>query len=275
MVMGIRKTSNQSGERLETAWLDILKGADGKRVIEWSLDTGSQILQIGNAQIPVTVFAYQPDSSELGISAEETFYLPALSALANDYPAARINPSSLESRADTANVSLDIIENFNTRIYIKGQPEMDALGNAIHAYLAIDYSPLSDEQRLELAQELIKQWGVETAIEVSEVVAVGQHLVEFLDRRYPGYKAFREWPMLLRNDKGQIMQGWIDLLLELPNGYVIIDHKSYPGPNPQEWAKKYAPQLEAYKEAVEKATGKPVIDMLIYLPVRGEILKMQ
>ena len=29
------------------------------------------------------------------------------------------------------------------------------------------------------------------------------------------------------------------------------------------------------KEAVEQATGKPVIDMLIYLPVRGEILKMQ
>ena len=81
--------------------------------------------------------------------------------------------------------------------------------------------------------------------------------------------------MLLRNDKGQVMQGWIDLLLELPDGYIIIDYKSYPGPNPQEWAKKYAPQLEAYKEAVEQATGKPVIDMLIYLPVRGEILKMQ
>ena len=275
MVMGIRKTSNRSGERLETAWLDILKDADGKRVIEMSLDTGSQILQIGNAQIPVTVFAYQPDSPELDISAEETFYLPAFPALANDYPAARINPSSLESLVDTDNVNLDIIENFNARIAIKGHPEMDALGNAIHAYLAMDYSPLPDEQRLELARELIKQWGVETAIEASEVVAAGQHLVEFLDRRCPGYTAFREWPMLLRNDKDQIMQGWIDLLLELPDGYVIIDHKSYPGPKPREWAKKYVPQLEAYKEAVEQTTGKPVIDMLIYLPVRGEILRIQ
>ena len=42
-----------------------------------------------------------------------------------------------------------------------------------------------------------------------------------------------------------------------------------------ELVKEYAPQLRAYKEAVEKATGKPVIEMLLHLPVNGLILKMQ
>ena len=63
--------------------------------------------------------------------------------------------------------------------------------------------------------------------------------------------------------------------MELPDGYVIIDHKSYPGQDSEERATKYAPQLRAYKEAVEKATGKPVIDTLLHLPVSGLILRIQ
>ncbi|MDD3364729.1 MAG: 3'-5' exonuclease, partial [Syntrophomonas sp.] len=272
MVMGIRKTSNKSGESLKTHWLDILKGADGRSVIEWNMDKGSQELRIGNAQIPITVLEYGPDSIELDGLAAETQYLPVLSGVSNDYPAARIMPSALEFLVDIDSVNLDIIENFGARIYIKGQPEMDAVGNAIHAYLAVDYRHLMDEQQLEFAQGLIKQWGVEMAIEASELVAAGQRLAEFLDQRYPGYQAFREWPISLRNDEGQLMQGWIDLLLEIPNGYVIIDHKSYPGQDSEERAKKYIPQLRAYKEAVEKATDKPVVDTLLHLPVSGLVL---
>jgi len=50
---------------------------------------------------------------------------------------------------------------------------------------------------------------------------------------------------------------------------------SFPGQNAEERAKKYSPQLVAYKEAMEKATGKPIIDMLLHLPVNGLILKVK
>lgn len=274
MVMGIRKTWTKSGASLKTAWLDILKGADGNGVIDWSMDTGSQKLRVGKAHIPISVYEFGAEIIAPADPAKETHYLPALAGVSKEYPAARIMPSALEA-ANIEEIKVDMVENFKARIYIKGNPEMDALGNAIHTYLAFDYGSLSDEQKLELAQRLIKRWGVEMSIEASELVAAGQHLLEYLERNYPGHTAFREWPVLLRNDQGQLMQGWIDLLLELPDGYVIIDHKSYPGPDPQEWVKKYAPQLRVYKEAVEKAIGKPVIDTLIHLPVRGEILRIQ
>ena len=78
--------------------------------------------------------------------------------------------------------------------------------------------------------------------------------------------------IFLRNEQNQVMQGWIDVLVETANGYVIIDHKSYPGTDNEERIIEYAPNM-AYKAAVEKATGQPVIGLLLHLPVRGLIVE--
>jgi len=80
--------------------------------------------------------------------------------------------------------------------------------------------------------------------------------------------------MTLMLDNNQRMQGWIDMLLELPDGYVVIDHKSYPGPNAVEHAKEYMPQLAIYKKAVEQATGKPVYETLVHMPIQGSVIKV-
>ena len=55
---------------------------------------------------------------------------------------------------------------------------------------------------------------------------------------------------------------------------MIIDHKSYPGTDGAEHAKQYAPQLAVYREAVEKATGKPVLEQLIHMQMTGEVLEL-
>ncbi len=74
--------------------------------------------------------------------------------------------------------------------------------------------------------------------------------------------------------------GWIDLLLETPGGFVIIDHKSFPGSKDRREAKAltemtYAPQLAMYREAVEKATGQPVIATIIHMPTMGAIFELK
>ena len=151
---------------------------------------------------------------------------------------------------------------------------MDILGSAVHAYLGIEYAVLEEVERLAIAQKIMKNWGMDAIVDPIEVVLAGQHLVEFLEENYPGHKTYKEWPMSLLNKEGQVMQGWIDLLLETEAGYVIIDHKDYPGQDAAKRAKKYTPQLKAYKEAVETATGRPVIDIIIHLPVSGMFLKL-
>ncbi len=67
-----------------------------------------------------------------------------------------------------------------------------------------------------------------------------------------------------------IVSGFIDLLLETPQGFVVIDHKSFPGSADASRSKaiKFTGQLSVYAEAVGKATGKEVKELYIHLPVR-------
>ncbi|HRX93971.1 MAG TPA: 3'-5' exonuclease, partial [Chitinophagaceae bacterium] len=270
LILAIRK----QGDNLKTAWLDVLVGADGESVIKWDADAANKMLQVGNTTIPINVTEYDADDMDLpGLVVDEDQYAPDCLASSCDYPPARISPSSLGGSTDS--VAFDILYNYNSRISIQGKPEMNALGSAVHAYLALDYNDMTEEKRLETVHTILKSWGVETALEPAELLLAGQKLHDFLNQNYPGCKVFKEWPILLRNDKNQIMQGWIDLLVETADGYVIIDHKSYPGTDNEERVKEYAPQLRAYKEAVEKATDKPVIELLLHLPVSGLILKIQ
>ena len=46
----------------------------------------------------------------------------------------------------------------------------------------------------------------------------------------------KEWPIHLKT-KNQKAKGWIDFLLETSSGFVIIDHKSFPG-SPDQCAAK-------------------------------------
>ena len=70
-----------------------------------------------------------------------------------------------------------------------------------------------------------------------------------------------------------IVEFTFNMLLELPDGYVIVDHKSYPGIDAEEHVKQYAPQLAAYKKAIELATDKEVTASLIHMPVIGRIFR--
>ena len=170
---------------------------------------------------------------------------------------------------------LKVIERFDQRIRIKGNPEMDILGNAVHAYFAVDYERLLDEDHADITKIILKNWGIENSIDHIELMNAGQRLTDFMASHYEGYKAYKEWPISLRNDDGQVIQGWIDLLLDTPNGYVIIDHKDYPGTDAHERMRIYIPQLNMYKKIIEKATKRPVVDTLLHLPISGLILKLE
>ena len=78
-------------------------------------------------------------------------------------------------------------------------------------------------------------------------------------------------------DSGQILVGRIDLLLETDAGWILIDHKSSPQGSSHwpELAAEHGGQLDAYAKAVELASGRPVLERWLYLPVAAGALRVE
>ena len=79
----------------------------------------------------------------------------------------------------------------------------------------------------------------------------------------------------------QIVHGEIDLMWQTQEGCVLVDFKSFPGeiksilnPESSHYAGLYAPQLQAYKQAIE-ANGIKLLDSLIYYSVQGNIVRLK
>jgi len=73
-----------------------------------------------------------------------------------------------------------------------------------------------------------------------------------------------------------LLQGVIDCYLEEPDGLVVIDFKTdyVPPGGALEKAEEYRPQVTAYAYALEKISGKPVKEALLYFLGTGEAVAL-
>jgi ATP-dependent exoDNAse (exonuclease V) beta subunit len=272
LIFAVRAQETKSGLTLKTAWLDELSDPSDRPLIRWPEQEGLRELDIEGEKFPVAVKDFAPPEERrkaLPRENEPKQFLSACAEKAEEFFPARVVPSALASEdAALSGVAVERVADFETRIPIRGRPDFAALGSAIHGFFA------ADDPRPETAARLLLRWGVEGAVDPADVAAAGGRLNGFVASRYPGARALREWPVFYQNEKLQIVQGWIDLLLELPEGYVLIDHKTMPHAD-WEHAKAYAPQLLIYKEAVEEATGKNVLAALLHLPVLGMVAEVR
>ncbi len=82
----------------------------------------------------------------------------------------------------------------------------------------------------------------------------------------------RETPILALNSEGSVVSGVIDLLIETREGFWIIDHKTDTSEDLKATFAGYYPQLEAYREAVEKAAmGRKVLGLGINWVKYGKV----
>ncbi len=153
---------------------------------------------------------------------------------------------------------------------------MDHVGEAIHGFFAADRKGYSLKQRLDMANGLLERWRVGNALSAESVVAGSDNLYTWIDANWKDAKYRREWPLTYRNEQGTILRGNADLVLQTNEGFIIIDHKSFPGNREQalERCRQYSGQIKAYAEAVIKGTGQPVRASYIHLPVSGMMVEM-
>ena len=187
-----------------------------------------------------------------------------------DYPPATRRPSDLPGSGDVGEP-----ETIGERLALKGRPESDALGEAIHGFLAVDRPGLSESAREELAVALLERWDVREALEPAALLEASGALRRWIDARWPGAVWRREWPVFHRLTDGSLLRGFADLVLETADeGFVVIDHKSFPGSSARavERARTYGGQVQGYVDAVAAATGRRPAGAFVHLPVSGVVV---
>ena len=124
-----------------------------------------------------------------------------------------------------------------------------------------------------MAKEALDRWSVGGALLPASLIEASKRLDRFIADRWPGAKQHRELPVFSRIGD-QRASGRVDLLLETAEGFVIIDHKTFPGA-PDTWGEKaseHAPQLALYSHMIAQATGRPVLQSFIHMPIVGVLI---
>lgn len=261
-----------------TAWLDSIVDKDGAALLALPAEDGLQKVKTGGKTFKVNVSHFTPQEPVTGEDSETAYAFPVPTAR-EAYLPSHIAPSGLSDYPP--HLSVRYGEETETirlgdRIPLNGDVAMDHAGSAIHAFLSVDNPTKPADERHKTAERILKNWDV-SALEPPCLVKISDRLRTFLGERYrSGFRLLHEWPVALKIGH-QKATGWIDLLVETKEGYVIIDHKSFPGPM-TEWSKKalqYRPQLALYKAAVEKALERPVLETLIHMPIAGAVLTLR
>ena len=247
-------------------WLDTL-GADwlSPQESELQLPNGRTVSCATKVlDVPETAEALEPDAEQM--------WFPPAETLTQKLPA-HVSPSS-QSSLESA--SIGRIIDVGPRLTLKGKPNSGILGNALHNILAADLIDPEHAGRSEVIEGVLRRHGLTNSLQSDEVAAYTAGFRSRLVEEFNPSNMLAEWPISLLLDNGQRMQGWIDLLLETEDGYIIIDHKSFPGGS-SKWSQKalsYSGQLEAYRQAVKKATQRPVINQWVHFSVGGGLVEV-
>ena len=248
------------------AWLDELQGDDGFPLVASSgasLSVGGQ--PFGARPSPN---ALDPEQVEAEVATE--YARPA--AVRGSHPPLRVRPSDVVLL--DADVVIAATDSIGARIPLVGSPDLQMLGEAIHRFLAAD-DPAAGPTRLARATATLLRWGVRQ-IEPGDLVAIADRLHGFLGAQFEGAPRLREWPVHAE-DGLQVLAGRLDLLVDLGDGYAIIDHKSFPGSVAIDEGRlrEFGGQVSLYARALERVTGRTRFEYWIHQPIAAVMTRIE
>lgn len=183
------------------------------------------------------------------------------------HPPLRLRPSDGVLLGD--DIHIIATEPLGARIALVGDPDLQLLGEAIHRFLAADDPTLERADRERLAAEILARWGA-PHLSAVDLVVISDRLSAFIANRFGGAPALKEWHVHAE-DGLQVVAGRLDLLVDLEDGYAIIDHKSFPGSVAidQDRLGAFASQVRLYGRALERITGRTRFEYWVHQPIAG------
>ena len=187
-------------------------------------------------------------------------------------------PSETGALAVAADFSVENLQGPSFFPPAANEEDFTAIGNAVHAYLAAlpSMGSLPAEKRAGIASRCIAAYSVGGFILPDDLVCSGDRFTAWIQARYPGAAWHTETLVSSPRKDGGQWTGTVDLLLQLPDGdVVVIDHKSAPIRREQ-CAKKaatYAGQLQSYQEILQ-TQGIRVRSTWVHFPLAGVMAEM-
>ena len=256
--LGVKK---QGGE-----WLDTL-GAD------WMLPQSDQLELPNGDQIPSRCRELEaPDAWEVIDTARDPAWVASMPVGEPMLPR-DLSPSSAEP---VENVVIGEPVDLGERIRLDGLDDVTGLGLVMHSLIAAEIQMPDDDHATRTKRQL-DEWGFGESVDSQAALAAARRFIDWITENLQPTAWLPEHPVTRVLASGQVVSGFIDLLLETKNGWVIIDHKATPKPR-NEWkeiAHGYSGQLLAYKQAIEAATNQPVIQTWLHFPVGGGLIKLE
>ncbi|SET23553.1 ATP-dependent exoDNAse (exonuclease V) beta subunit (contains helicase and exonuclease domains) [Pseudomonas sp. NFR09] len=179
-------------------------------------------------------------------------------------------PSSASGGAFTV-VETDAV---GVRLSLAGKPDMASLGTALH--LCIARAGVLGGISPPDVEGILKTWAVAGSVDKDAVCTQTSAFQAWIAKRWPDCPVYVEVPIEADGPNGTRIRGRIDLLVELPDGWILVDHKSNPvGPaRDDDLIALHGPQLESYAHALLSATGKPVSQRWLYFPVAARAVRL-
>jgi ATP-dependent exoDNAse (exonuclease V) beta subunit len=248
-------------------WLDELADGSGAPLISFHPEK----ISAGGVD-----FAVRPPPDALEISAEAA--APAQEYTRPTAVAAVHLPLSLrpsDAIADTGTVRIAATEVLGPRFALVGDPDLQRLGEAIHRFLAGEEQARGPAQRISRAADMLARWGV-PEFQPEDLVEIADRLHGLLDEQYGAAARLAEWPVHALEGL-QVLGGRPDLLVDLGDGYAIIDHKSFPGSVEieAERLRAVAGQLALYARALRQVTGKSRFEYWIHQPIAAVMTRIE
>jgi len=134
------------------------------------------------------------------------------------------NPSNSAMAISHASESISI----GRRIAIHRETDMEQLGNAIHACIATSMCDRPAAFTDADVSRTLSGFGVDESVSSADVLRQIRALHEWIAARWGDVNVAAEYPVQAVLANGQWLNGRIDLLLDTPTGWVLIDHKASP-----------------------------------------------
>jgi ATP-dependent exoDNAse (exonuclease V) beta subunit len=247
------------GKKTKGEWMDTLEA-------DWMLPVGDTLELPDGTKIPSRALELGPSGDDTTLPTYKPSWLTTDATAIEKLPL-RLSPSSIET---CTTASIGEIITLGERLDITGEYDPAALGSALHAVIATTLLGQKATARV------LADHGMEKTISVAAADECTARLLAAIYERFKPVALNAEYPVHYTNDEGQVISGWIDLLVETAEGFVIIDHKASPRARSdwEEIALVYSGQLEAYAEGVVRATGRPVVSRWVHFGVTGGLVEI-